>query len=371
MGLPICLAEPKLPLLVPNATLLTLFLFTRHGARVPVQHWDRPDSKNEWHCGENYYKRKHRTPVINGVPLSFKYDPLKPHPYSPSCSDGFLLDEGVSQLINLGKTLGHYLINQTKLLPEQYDSQLINVRSSFYPRCIESSVAIIDGLYPPTTNDFINVTIGTPDNEPLCPNPAFPINRQKLNEFRDTPEFKRHIDRFDRIAVPLVEYYNITFHDTFEKIFLGDFVNSLRCNKKQYPADIADPILEDLLNDMSLFVQGFASYTKPSADKPIFDLLISEIDNFFDGKSKSKFTLFSGHDVTIGALLIGLGYENMHVPPPFASQIAVEIWRSNEKDFVRFVYNGEILRYGERELTPLDVFKEEMKRKYHNGGDEL
>ncbi|KAH0790023.1 histidine acid phosphatase [Histomonas meleagridis] len=360
-----CFAQPRVPPVVPNATLLTLLLFTRHGARVPFQHWESPDVKYEWHCGENYYKRNHRIPLVNGVPTNFSYNSSEKHSFGPSCNDGSLLDQGVQQHINLGASFRKYLVDQTHLLPEQFNSQLIYVRSSYALRCIESGVAFIDGLYPPLSEgETLYVKTNDPDNEPLSPSPT--IFKKKIIEFRDTDYVKNHIERFDRMMQPVADYFNITFHDPFEKILLGDFVNTFRCNEQPYPNDLVDPLLDMMLNDSAVFVDGFPRYVQPDTDKPLIELLLNEIDAFYSGNKKSKFTLLSGHDMTLAILLFGIGCEELDVPPPFASHISVEIWRLENIDYIRFVFNGDIIPLKGKDMIPYKEFKEEMNRKYQN-----
>ena len=54
--------------------------------------------------------------------------------------------------------------------------------------------------------------------------------------------------------------------------------------------------------------------------------------------------------------MVALGYLDLIAPPPFASHLAVELWQT-EKPCLRFVYNGEVLQFKGKDLTPLDEFK--------------
>ncbi|KAH0795365.1 histidine acid phosphatase [Histomonas meleagridis] len=359
-----CTSPFRAPTVVPNATLISLFLFVRHGARVPYQHWERTDIDYEWRCGENYLTRNYRIPLVNGVLTDFKFNSSINHSFLPSCTDGSLLDLGSEQLQKLGQSYRNYLIDETHLLSSEYDSNEIYLRSSYIPRCIESGVSFIDGLYPPQTPDeTINVTTGTSTDEPLFPHAlANEVFKQKALEFIATDETHRRESLFDANADTLVKYYNLSFTNPLEKFLLGDFMNTLRCNNQPYPREITDPIFPELMSDTAYFVQGYFEFMKPLAEKPIFELMFNEIDLINEGKKTQKFTLYSGHDVTLAAIMVGLGYLDLSSPPPFASHITAEIWKVEEVDYIRFTFNGNVLKYKGNELTILKQFREEMKQ---------
>ena len=373
MGYPPCFPPPKFPNPVPNATLLSLFMFIRHGARVPIRKWENPNEKYEWHCGENYLNRNYRKPLVNNnYTLNFAYTKDKNYTFLPSCLPGMLLDTGVKQLQNLGKELNKYLVEETKLLPPKYDSNLVYLRSSFYPRCIESSVALLDGLYPPERdNETVNVTVNPPETEPLCPNPTWKGFLEKQDDFVKSKEFTKSIKEFDEKMSAIARYYNVSFNDDVEKLLVGDFINTHRCEKQPYPKQLADPYYDDRMRNMALFVQGFMEMIQPVGDKPIMEHLLNEIDKFYNGTAQNRFTLFSGHDITISTVLIFLGYNNLKYPPPFTSNILVELWKKDSKDYIRFVYNGNVLPFKGKDMILLNEFKNIVNAHYFNYTNEL
>ena len=71
-----------------------------------------------------------------------------------------------------------------------------------------------------------------------------------------------------------------------------------------------------------------------------------------------KFSLMSGHDTTLGSILVMLGILDRDVVPQYASHLAVELFTNSEQKFLRFTFNGDVLKiphFGE-ELVPYDDF---------------
>jgi hypothetical protein len=67
----LCVAPLSTPVIVANATLISLFLFVRHGARTPTYHPGWPHSQGIWDCGSRYTESNVRTPLVNGNPTNF------------------------------------------------------------------------------------------------------------------------------------------------------------------------------------------------------------------------------------------------------------------------------------------------------------
>lgn len=373
MGYPPCSAPARAPRPVPNATLLTVFLFIRHGARVPLWRWEHPSERCEWHCGGDYLHRPYRCARVNGgSPVNFSRSDSGVRAFPPSCDSGMLLDSGAAQLRSLGAALSEYLVRATQLLPSDFAPELVRVRSSFYPRCVESAVALVDGMYPPARDgESLAVAVGAPEREPLCPNPAWRGFEERWRAFAGSARFAERVRGLRRCTAAVEEYYNASAGDDVGRLLVGDFINARRCEGQPYPRAIADPCYDDLMAGAALFVQGFAEAAQPYVDQPIIEMLMAEIDAFYAG-ARQRFTLFSGHDVTISAVLLFLGVGGLKAPPPYASNVLVELWRSGSgSDFVRFVYNGDVLPFMGKDMTPLAELRDAVRRRYSGFDREL
>ena len=210
---------------VSGGYLLMLFLITRHGARSPSQDWAQKEYLGKWNCGNVFNTGYWRKPIVNGQEMPiFRYNPNNVEyltdedkekatsffdlskieykvSFPPSCPNGNLLDEGVDQLVSLGKLYRHYLVDLVKFLPQKYDPKNVYVRSSFVPRCVESAVAIINGMYPPENNsEILNITTGKYRNEPLCPYSESNDEFVELSkEFIKKDDFKQRKEFFQKL----------------------------------------------------------------------------------------------------------------------------------------------------------------------------
>ena len=86
-----------------------------------------------------------------------------------------LTDLGRQTTFSLGRRLRHLYVHQLGFLPEVIrDANMVYLRSSSYPRTLESLQQVYTGLYPPGKRDaaFGRPTIVTrrPDEETLMPN---------------------------------------------------------------------------------------------------------------------------------------------------------------------------------------------------------
>lgn len=358
-----CVAPLITPSPVVNATLISLLLFTRHGSRTATQSsWGySQDQLTGWECGHRHLDPLHRTAVVNGVPTSFVYNESQNYVFSSSCHAGALLDKGFDQQESLGKLYRDYLINQ-KVLPEKYDPSLIKIRSSFVPRCVESAIGFMQGLYPPESEgEILNITTGNEKDEPLCPYAgSTPETYKKALEWTEQEWFKKRHSESTAIHNKLVEPYNVTVKIPLELMLLGDHFNVLKCNNK--PMTFVDEeMYSHMLSDVAIFESGFFGYAGNLTYGPIWELIMNAIDRYYGLEEKARFYLFSGHDVTVSALLAGLGYIDLVAPPPYASHFAVEIWYTT-RPHLRFVFNGDVVPVDGQDLVPLTEFKKIVVR---------
>jgi len=71
---------------------------------------------------------------------------------------GQLTPRGMRQEYELGKILRQQYVNQYHLLPKQYDTSTMTVRSSNMPRTMMSAQSILYGLYPLGTGPSLNAS---------------------------------------------------------------------------------------------------------------------------------------------------------------------------------------------------------------------
>ena len=353
-----CVAPLATPPPIPNATLLSLFLFTRHGARTSSRRWEKsPERLGTWECGHRHLLPNHRTAIVNGVKMDLAFNASQTYSFPPSCDEGALLDEGFDQHVSLGKLYRRYLVDNTRLLPEKFNPDLVQVRASHYKRCVESAVGFMQGLYEPEgPGEELNITTGNETHEVLCPFVAAgPEFVKAAMSWSETDEFKEWVADADEVVAALNKDFNITYDHIVEYLLIGGYFMTYKCHGDSIePVD--DALYAKLIANMAYFEAGYLNYSKPLGDAPIWKLVFDEVDSYYGLETQTKFSLFSGHDVTLAALLVSLGLVDYTSPPPFASHLAVEVWYTT-RPHIRIVYNGQVVPVNGRDLTPLSEFK--------------
>jgi hypothetical protein len=118
-----------------------------------------------------------------------------------------------------------------------------------------------------------------------------------------------------------------------------------------------DELFKRMLADMVAVELGYISATRDATYVPLKAMVLRELGAQFAQEKAARFRLFSGHDVTLIAVLAGIGYKGLETPPQYASHLAVEIWHS-DRPYVRFVFNGDVIPVDGRELLPLSEYRE-------------
>ncbi|KAL0249441.1 hypothetical protein GEMRC1_004673 [Eukaryota sp. GEM-RC1] len=94
-----------------------------------------------------------------------------------------------------------------------------------------------------------------------------------------------------------------------------------------------------------------------------FHELLNSIKDQFSGKSNVRYTVLSGHDTTVAPLLMLLQVGDKEWPP-YAANVAIELWRISNEPFVRIVYNGQPskMKFCSAMFCPLDEFSNRVSK---------
>jgi hypothetical protein len=351
-----CVAPLLTPPPVLNATLISIFLFTRHGARSPISQAGWPAPSGEWHCGGRYSQHT-RIPVINGIPKSFAYNASQRHEFLPTCSEGSLLDDGFDQQVALGQLYRKYLTETNRLLPDSLDPTVIAVRASWVDRAQESALAFIEGFYPPQSDqETLDISTGNQSYDVLVPGFEAENGFRAIEEaFAALPDAEARINRSIGAYAGIFEHYNITVQNILEWLAIGDLFHTYYCGNNRLGDVVSDELLEQMLPDLAFLFHGLVK-SKDRTYNPIRKYLLDEMDSFYSMEKKTKFSLLSGHDLTLMAVLSGIGHADVTLQPQYTAHLAVELWHLN-RPMLRFVFNGEVVKVGGKDLIPLSEFK--------------
>jgi acid phosphatase len=341
-----------------NLTLLAVFLFTRHGARTPVDNWARRNETGHWTCDSPsaLSPRMHSTELPINRRLHLLYDePLLP--LNTSCQNGDLILEGMQQHEELGQAFRRKYVDELHFLPDRFDTDLIALRSSSSERCIRSLISFVNGLYPPQFPDeLLNVRTAVNGKEVLSPDPYWcPELEADYAKFIKTDEFKARAAHAKIVQQPLYKYLGLEW-DGENWQWLGDWLYSFACSGQAIPPVVTPEMLDLAMNDTAYYTAGFFSQYSDDAVGGIWRILIKSIDELLSGNARTRFQLISAHDSTLAAILVALGYVDLQGTAPYRSHIAVELY-GGDRPHLRFVYNGKVLKVGGEELIPLPKFK--------------
>ncbi|KAH0785814.1 histidine acid phosphatase [Histomonas meleagridis] len=342
-----------------NLTLLSIFVFIRHGERAPYDQWALQNETGTWVCdGTDAYAPK-MISYVNGVPR--RYHTIieeKMAPFPPSCDQAQLTINGMKQHYELGSKFREKLINEYHFLPEYYDPDLIYLRSSHSDRCVRSLISFIHGLYPPEYSEQkIDIVSGTGVLEPLDPTPYGCTDLQDAYvKFKHSEEFARRRDNAQVVQKQLYDYLNLPW-DGENWQWIGDWLYSFYCSEQSIPSIITSEMFETAMNDTVFYSIGFFNQFAQESVGPIWRLLDEQISKRISGETNTKFALFSGHDTTIGALLVALGQKNITQIAPYRAHIEVELYTDGTEQFLRFVYEGNVLKINDKETISLKEFR--------------
>ena len=338
-----CLAPRKHAPPVPNGKLQQISVLIRHGCRAPFDGYGKYQPQG-WHCDDTEsasprmsssysqnYRRYHTT---------YDEDFVR---YPPTCRCADLTIEGQGMHEQLGKFYRSYLIDELQFLPDYYDPEFVQIRSSETERTVRSAESFIHGLYPPETpDDLISIETGTELFELLHPRVDHCKDFGAVWErWKQTPEYKNMLNETEALLKDLVIESGLKWDD-WQWEWVGDWLYTIGCCGSPLPGFITQEQLDISIKAVEFFTLNLFQYERGVAGAPILRELTTHIEDSLIGATNLKFYLLSGHDVSIVAALNVLGIDITEVPP-FASHLAFEVWEVDSRPMVRVVLNGEVL----------------------------
>lgn len=282
--------------------------------------------------------------------------PASPHTWKEGL--GELTAEGMQQEFELGVALRKRYIEQTHLLPAQYDVSTIAVRSTDFNRTLMSAESLLYGLYPLGSGPHLASQPALPQAFQPIPIHTVPIEHDRLLLAKPTKNifslaslyFSERHDLKDKLAPyqNKIKQWNIaTGFDLNNYKDINKLSDALFIRERHHvplPAGISSQDAADIMAlGQWIWLQSF--HHSPSF-YPMGHAFLININSFIQQAAKSKtalkYLLFSGHDSSIASVMATLGVAPEAIPP-YASHLNFAVYENNGAYKIKVSLNNKLL----------------------------
>lgn len=366
---PKCYAPVNLPDPIENMTLSYVQVMTRHGMRTPIEILpnDR-DQRGIWNCNppNHLASRTSTSPSLHYRLVHHRVDE-RMIAYPPTCGNGDLTVEGMMMHYNIGSLYRRYLVDKLGFLPKKFDPRYFRFISSPVDRCFRSAESFIYGLYEPEDpNEVITIQTGSAAVSSLVvPGENCQEAIDYTNEFRHGPIYEEYMNKTYPILKDALNFFKLPkTYEGYDQ--LCSWVISFTCNED--PQTRVPSIINDTIIDQCYRVNAFNQYGMFSQAKSpglfvstAYRQAMKIADQAMANSNGQKFALLSAHDTTVAAYMTLLGKPDDKRPPPYASHLAMEIWRDDSGErYVRYIFNGDpvpLAGFDNQTLVRFDNFR--------------
>jgi len=348
---PYCEAPDPVPSVNTHGLQLEqVIVHFRHGDRTPVHIF--PFSSDEaWDCTLNHLtlpSMSHED--VEQIQRLFRKTYLPGRQVlKGNCNFGQLTSKGLEQHLRLGDSFRSLYVDQYGLLDPELNVSQIWVRSSDVPRTLDSTMAQLTGLFPPSANgdfdvDLININTMDTETENMWANFLFCPRLIEIEQsVFNSSEWIAEQAKILPFQQKLQSILNISSISDWSSLL--DVMESTRCHGFPLPNGITDDIA-DQINEIASWQAAYLwdndEYGKLGSGlflKEIFDRMDDRVNNNI---ATPNYFMYGGHDTTVGPLAATLGIFD-GVWPPYRSHIEFELWSDAASNFyVQLKYNGQV-----------------------------
>lgn len=283
------------------------------------------------------------------------------------CKAGELTNKGRISTFNLGRRLRHLYVDQLNFLPKTLeDAEILYLRSSSFPRALESLQQVVSGLYPANTRVSslapLSIISRSDADENLVPNTysckrlsqlSTAFAQRSADRWNETTEMKylsklfgkwmpekdkkvavdskpRLSGIYDTINSTLAhdlqtrlpdEFYDSRGRKIIDKICVEEWFSGYK-ESQEYRALGIGRLMGEIVARMIKNVES--TYKEESSRSNYWDKFVGKEKG---EKNTLKFALSGCHDTTLAAILGSLGTMKNKAWPPFTSHIAIELFQ--------------------------------------------
>jgi len=329
-------------------TLVQVQLIFRHGARTP--YGDIPNNYAVWNCTLDMLEIPYNGEVSQvTLPRIFRKNYiLGEEGILGNCAQGELTINGYYEHVNLGAQLRKTYIDKFHLLDEEFNPEQIYIRSTDIERTFQSAEAHMHGFYPPPTRkssgtNVIDIFTVEQSVEYLTPMANCPAFMQSCNAVQNTSLWAKKMQEYNPLMQQLENVWNSTAFPWWIGLF--GILESRIFNGIAFPPGVDQQVYEDIEALCCWQIQQL--YGNPEYMPLGIGLFIQEIRNniidlIYEGETDPRYFIYSAHDTSVAFVAIALGIFSGEAWPPYASNLAIELYSAqNDSFFIRVLYQQE------------------------------
>jgi acid phosphatase len=266
------------------------------------------------------------------------------------------------QHVRLGSAYRSYLVDDLHFLDPALNPAQLLIKCTSVERTFRSATSFLHGLYAPASpTEILDISSGTPNHDFFRPESSVCRERTlSYAKYQTTPAYLKSLN--DTISIlKTIKSLSISEWDLSEASRVCNWIMASFCNDQMMQTDVNETHFEACMAFGA--EKQFGPWLMDNESRAIaFSFGMREVLDILEHRA-AKFVLISAHDSTVSAYLSLLGFRGDDCPP-LASHLCLEVWGRDGEEFVRFAYNGEVVkleRFGGSELVSLGRFVTEIK----------
>ena len=314
-------------------------LFFKHGNRAPVDKFPKFSAK-DWKCDGSDWIAPGGDQYDEDIAFLHQYR-LEPIPeetfLNSKCEAGHILENGTRQIKYLAE---HILKTYSSILPKEYKKRIINSRSTYQNRCIQSLQILYHFLFHFSQATIIDDFVANEELEALVPNPIMcPALGSLIEKVQNSTEFVNEYENLKKNIEPLKKQNGILAVPHWMR--LPELFSTYICEDKPLPPGFDFGIINQAF---TLFENFFKLLFKEEDGRRfgtgilVYDIYLY-IRDYLSGSTNAQFNFVSGHTLTLMALQAAFG---LHIQyPAFGDFIAFELLKKGDDRIIKVTYNGD------------------------------
>ncbi|KZT19843.1 phosphoglycerate mutase-like protein [Neolentinus lepideus HHB14362 ss-1] len=344
---------------VEGAELVYMNVMFRHHKRTPDNLYPNENGLNPaagWNCS-NFIQFNYGggTAHVNHQVVIPPSHPFLTQIWNGTCDQGTLTQEGLEDAIKHGRDFWSVYHDTVGFLPTVNPKDLY-IRTSVSDRTYQVAGGLLYGMNPAYAGEAFTVYTQPTNIDSLVPDYDCPLADNLRNAYQSVPAWTDHLNANAALQARLGETTgtsNLSAWTSWYDHYFDTFT-SRTCAGHPLPCNATTGACVSEQDAATVFAIGDFEYNYiwHSAQNAsnytalTFGVMFSELavnfKSFQAGSERYKARLYVGHDGSMIRLASGLGLGKIATLrwPALGSEMAMEVWKANGKNFVRVMHEG-------------------------------